>query len=339
MLKGKGFYIWQISACEGGYPDVIAQVAKNAGLSHVLIKIADADVPYNLSYGRDLVPPVVVALRALGISVWGWVYTYGGIRIDSAGNVRTGYGSPEAEARMAAKRFKELQLDGLIVNAEKEYKTYNQNYRADRYMKELRLNLTNTYIGLSTYRYPSLHREFAWAAFRSRIDFDMPQVYWLMSHNPAQQLNWSMAEYGNFPRKLPFVPTGAAFKEWGWQPTVGEVTAFLDAAKGALLPAVNFWSWDNSRKYLPDVWDAISSYQYPVNGVSPEEPEPDLPSSVVVNVDSLNVRNAPEVAADTLIGSTWRGARWDVTGAIQDQYGRTWYEVTGYLAGWLVEKK
>ena len=38
-LTGKGFMIWKIKDCEGGNADAIADVARRAGLSHVLIKV------------------------------------------------------------------------------------------------------------------------------------------------------------------------------------------------------------------------------------------------------------------------------------------------------------
>ena len=59
-LRGKGYYIWKIPNCENGDPAAIANVAAQAGLSHVLIKIADGVGSYNvdLTTGVDLVPPV-----------------------------------------------------------------------------------------------------------------------------------------------------------------------------------------------------------------------------------------------------------------------------------------
>ncbi|MRR32300.1 hypothetical protein EG834_18670, partial [bacterium] len=68
--------IWKILSCEGGNPSAIANVAQAAGFSYVVIKIADAGVAYNYDKvnNKDLIPAVVEALRAKGISVWGWQY-------------------------------------------------------------------------------------------------------------------------------------------------------------------------------------------------------------------------------------------------------------------------
>ena len=75
-LKGKGFYIWQIKRIAGGDPVAIAESAQKAGLSHVVVKIADGKYGYNFLNGVDLVEPLVAALRARNIAVWaGSMYT------------------------------------------------------------------------------------------------------------------------------------------------------------------------------------------------------------------------------------------------------------------------
>ena len=50
-LTGKGCFIWKIQNCEGGDPDAIAKVAREAGMTHILLKIADGAYSYN--YDRE----------------------------------------------------------------------------------------------------------------------------------------------------------------------------------------------------------------------------------------------------------------------------------------------
>ena len=47
-LAGKGMMIWQLPRCEEGSPEKIAQTAKQAGLSLVIIKIANGMLAYNV---------------------------------------------------------------------------------------------------------------------------------------------------------------------------------------------------------------------------------------------------------------------------------------------------
>ena len=68
-LTGKGFLIWKIRNVEGGRSEAIAEKASRAGLTHVLIKIADGDRRFgDASQNRA----VVNALRNHRIQVWGW---------------------------------------------------------------------------------------------------------------------------------------------------------------------------------------------------------------------------------------------------------------------------
>ena len=47
-LLGKGMMIWIVSRCENGNPEAIAKTAQAAGLTHVLIKIANGTRSFNL---------------------------------------------------------------------------------------------------------------------------------------------------------------------------------------------------------------------------------------------------------------------------------------------------
>ena len=96
------------------------------------------------------------------------------------------------------------------------------------------------------------------------------------------------------------------------------------------LPGFNFWEWYDLFFVMPTAMrDAISGW---------ESPDPPAPSDrVVVAVDTLNLRNAPVISTQTLIGQTRRGHIWQVTGRVQDAQGRTWVQSgpTAHLAEWL----
>ena len=140
-LKGKGFYIWKIPSCEGGDPQAIAQTAYQAGLTHVLIKIANGIYDYNYDpAGRvDLIEPVANALHAKNISVWGWHYVFGDL--------------PKDEAKIAIRQVNHLPLDGYVIDAEGEYKGKYTPCRI--FMQELRNALPDFPIAFSSYRYPN----------------------------------------------------------------------------------------------------------------------------------------------------------------------------------------
>ncbi|MBX3046969.1 MAG: hypothetical protein KF698_08245 [Anaerolineales bacterium] len=282
ILSGKGMYLWIISRVEKGDPEKIAQVAQDAGLTHVLIKVADRHFAYNKDpqTGKDNVPGVVDALRARGISPWGWQYIYGT--------------NPEAEAAMAIQRVKQFNLDGFVVNAEVEFKQKGMDVPARQYMQALRAGLPNTPIAFSSYRYPTLHRPLPFEVFLEYSDINMPQVYWVQSSNPAQQLQRSVREYQALSVYRPIVPTGAAYPDGSWSPTAGQITEFLQACKDNGISGANFWEWYYARRDA-GLWAAVSAFPWPATAVA--EPEPTQPDP---EPDPVKEETEPHVSPEVL---------------------------------------
>ncbi len=269
-LSGKGFYVWQIEQCENGDVEKIAQLASQANLAFVMVKVADGKFEYFKNKAK--LAPLVAALRSRGISPWGWQYIYGV--------------EPAAEARIAAQQVKNLGLDGFVVNAEGEFKQPGKAEAARTYLYTLGRELPNTPLALSSYRFPSYHPQFPWREFLDVVDLNFPQVYWQGAHNPRIQLQQSIREFnGMFPYR-PVIPTGAAYSEHNWTPTTADLEGFLQAARDFKLPAVSFWEWAAARKH--QLWDTIAQFNWP-----PVNPQPkDIVERLVA---ALNTRNPDEV--------------------------------------------
>ncbi len=253
-ILGKGWYIWQIPRCEDGSPSRLAERAAAAGVTHVLVKVAERTFGFGFDrHGQDLVPPVAEALRARGIQVWGWQYIYGE--------------NPSGEANIAIQRAVQLRLDGFVVDAEGEFKRPGRSGAARTYMSLLRSALPNMPIGLSSFRYPSLHQPMPWGAFLEKCDYVLPQVYWEQAHNPDQQLARCVNEFNNpslvgFVR--PVIPTGSAYGAGNWKAAGDDVTKFLSKAVELGLPAANLYSWDYAG--LPanaELWEAAAQFDWP----------------------------------------------------------------------------
>lgn len=294
-LSGKGFYLWQIPRCEGGDASRIAARAAAVGLTHVLIKIADAGSAYNIdNNGRDLVPPVVSALHARGIQAWGWHYVYG-------------Y-DPVVEARVAVARTLALQLDGYVIDAEVQYELAGRAAVAQTFCRELRSGLGNLPVALSSFRFPTVHKSFPWSTFLQYCDYNFPQVYWEQAHNGPDQLTRCVNEFKNISPFRPIIPTGPAYANNGWRPAASELTAFMQRALELQLTGANFWSWDYSTKsaYL-DLWNAVANFPWPSG------PTADIAERLVASwnthdpnrVLALYHDNAAQVtSARTVVGST-----------------------------------
>ena len=280
-VDGKGFFIWRIEACEGGDPSRIAKVAKEAGISYVLIKIASGIYTYNYDHDAevDLVFPVVHALKSKGIQAWGWHYVYGN--------------DPISEARIGISRVEELNLDGYVIDAESEYQDSGKESAARIYMSELKAGLGNSVpIALSSYRYPSLH-PIPWNEFLEKCDYNMPQVYWMDAHNPGAQLEQTLNEFEspNILYHPPILPVGAAFTEYGWTPTLNDIHEFINTARKFNLKGISFWEWYHCREVLKpqyEMWDEIANYDW--DGSNP--PKKDITE---LFIDALNTQKVFKV--------------------------------------------
>lgn len=279
-LEGKGYYMWQLPRCDDGDPVRIANRARGAGLSHVLIKIVDGyDWDYNVDKDRevDLVPPVLARLREAGVEVWGWHY------------VRGDY--PVAEARRAIRRIKDLDVDGYVIDAEEEYRDWDKDVAAGRFMEELREHLPDLPMALSTYRYPRSHPALPYNVFLEYCDYSMPQVYFEQAHDPEAQLVRSVDQYMGLRHARPIIPTAPTYARGDWRPTPGEIQRLFAKAKEMELPAANAWSWDfAARQPYFDLYNAVATFEWS-NGPSPEL---DMPERLV---GRLNERDPDDVAS------------------------------------------
>lgn len=249
-LSGKGFFIWKIPDCEGGDIQKIAWTAHSAGLSHVIIKIANGiyDYNYDPTTLRDLVGPLANELAKYDIQTLGWHYVFGDF--------------PLEEARAAIRQINHLPISGYVIDAEAHYKGKQDAARI--FMDELRKNFPDFPVALSSYRFPEYHMELPWKEFLSRCELNMPQVYWEQAHNPGEQLERSINTFKTMISPFrPIFPTGAAYGTNGWEASATEILEFMNQALSLGLPGVNFWSWDYCRKELPALWDVIASFNWP----------------------------------------------------------------------------
>ncbi len=272
QLKGKGFFIWKIPSCEEGDPAAIASVAGQAGLSHVLIKIANGIYDFNYAGKKDLVLPVAQALKEKGIQVWGWHYVFGDL--------------PKEEAKAALRQIHKIPLDGYVIDAESEYK---DKYTPSRiFLKEIRTVLPDFPIALSSFRFPRYHPQLPWKDFLLKVDINMPQLYWEQAHNPDEQLERCLSEFQALLPFRPIIPTAPAYAANKWSPSPQDILTFMNTARDLNLSGVNFYSWDYCRSKLPQIWDTIAGYSWPGSTI----PTKDVSE---ILIDELNNRNISKV--------------------------------------------
>jgi hypothetical protein len=273
-LQAKGYFIWRIPVCEYGDVQAIANLAQQANYTHILIKVADGTYSYNIDpNGVDLVPPLVQALHARGILVWGWHYLYGDY--------------PATEADKAIQRINQLGLDGYSLDVEGEYKEPGKDEAARIFMTRMRNALPNFPIALCSYRFPTYHPAVPWVEFLEKCNYNMPQVYWEQAHNPGAQLIRCVQEFQAINPFRPIIPVGAAYMRGDWATTPNDVIEFMQTAISLNLSAANFWEWGHTRRYLPDVWNTIRDF--------PWSTTPTPPDITQQYIDALNTHNPDAV--------------------------------------------
>lgn len=323
MIKGKGFYIWELYAQEVLAPVVLANKLAEEGFSHVIIKVADGPYLFNVRNGADLVVPYLDTLRERGLAVWGFQFVYGN--------------DPAGEARMGIRRSQELGLDGLVIDGEGQY--YHKALAAERYMSDLRAGLGSSFpLALSSFRWPTVHAPFPFEQFMNSCDIAMPQVYWMGNWDSAGELRRCVNEY-RARWKKPIIPTGAAFQERGWRAQPAEIVAFFEEVKRQDLPGCNFWELANSIRY--GLYDTVASLEWSDQPVPEPEPEPKPePGPQVITIqnprsDRLNLRSAPAVSAETFRGQLHNGTQVEVLE--EKQVGQdVWLRVK--VEGWIAKR-
>jgi hypothetical protein len=279
MIKGLGFLIWQIRSLTP-LEKTIEEMLR-IGTKWVSIKIRDGIFPYNLidQYGNytgknDCLKYVIHEFKSAGIEVGGWSFLYTG-------------SSMAEQARRASQDVSEYGLSHLLVDAEAInalgalWKDPRAATWAKQYMDALSTP-SGFDVGLCSYRFPSYHPEFPFAAFlkHPKNTLNAPQMYWMMAHNPAYQLRKSYLENQSI-RTLPFVPIGAAFREFGWEPTPGEIKDFITECGTLDIDGYGFWSLDQAIK-RPEWLDAMAEA---AGSLPPEEvPAPETGDTVEAKI-------------------------------------------------------
>lgn len=269
MLRGKGFFIWQIEKCAPDAKTLVAR-AQQAGLGHVLIKIADGVQPFPLPSDdptgakEALTKQSIEALKAAGIGVWGWSFVYGSNP------------NPQEQARRFVQRMQYFGLEGACINAEhmpnNQWTRENAQWFMDALINALAsAGIGNPELALSSYRLISSQPDFPFDVFLQYCQIAMPPVYWIAPNggDPMRSLQESFNEYHTrYPTKN-FVPTGAAYGEmqtiggssYYWEARPDQITQFFNQAAALDFPAVNFWSWQHAWEKRT-LWDAVAAYPF-----------------------------------------------------------------------------
>ena len=281
LPEGKGMFVWILSRCASGDMGILVQMCLDAEIKWISIKVANGTTLYKGSWylgnkQQALLDELVPLAKVAGIEIHFWGYTYG---------VR-----PGKEVGPIIEMIKKHRPNSYTINAEKEYKTPAGKQAAIDHASGIRWamqisssdEIPDIPIGLSTYRWPSVHPEFPWKEFMPYIDFHNPQVYWQGADNPGAQLRRSVHELVTL-KDIPIIPAGTMYPHKSWKPTPEHIYEFCTLAQEFGLPAVHFWEWYYAEKKYPELWEALAQFDW-IFETPPPPPPPPNPNDEVYNL-------------------------------------------------------
>lgn len=320
----------------------IVDALRYMGISGVSLKVANG---YLVLSGLE---ELIAALRAAGIAVGGWHYIYCGVRFTSSTEyVLTGV-TPEMEADTSLAAISRYGLDWFEIDAEREFKVWNQASRAARYMNRLKGSV-QVPVGLTSYRFPSLHMTFPWRTFFTTaggVSYVMPQVYWqppAPNRGPVAELDRCEIEYRNLWESIglspipEIIPAGREYIGDGYPtpgPTAQEVSAFLDTAKNNGSRGASFWALDFLRLHTggEERMAAIRSFPWGT------PPAPVDGNWVQVTANTVNLRPQPSSETGMPVnGYSSLGNKLRVLEKVTNAKGEIWIRAEVYLAEWLTK--
>lgn len=302
LVQGKGIYIWQLWRC-GPIEQIIANV-KRAGMMHIIPKIADGN--YEYAENSPYLSQLVSMAHDLNIKVVPYHYVYGAYA--------------KSEAVRIIQELKKYPYDGLVINAETQYRDLaNSSTAAQLYCEAIKEALPDLPLYLSTFRFPSLHRGFPFNTFLKYMDGNMPQVYWMDANGTVpRQLQRTITEYSALT-DIPMIPTGAAFNEHGWAALPEDQKIFVNEVKEQNLIGCNWWEYRHAFILRPELGQAIIDSSFEID--DPQEPV-DPPVIIPPSEDilfrarcvagELNVRATPDYPDGKYVRSLYFGDEVDV---------------------------
>ena len=275
-IGGKGMYLWKLWTSESGGKNLntIIEKLKFAGVTWIVIKMADGDSYYNRS-GKDLynwasanygsMDSVVSVFHYNGIKLLAFQYVYGEPHH---------WGNPVSETDVANSILDVKGLDGLLIDAEIEYdKLATRVAAAQAYCDSIHAHHPEAFIGLTAWARINGHNTFPWTTFLDRVEVNMPQTYWAARPTtPQNELSIMSSQFTSYTKTWvsqgdsaadkPIMPLGQG-EYFGYSNDVkqGDITSFCDLSQTTYnYPGVSLWEYNQIDQ--PYIWNEyISAWQ------------------------------------------------------------------------------
>jgi hypothetical protein len=247
---GKGMWMYQPGAVEGGNPAAIVARAEQVGLTHVFVRTGSSRTGF---YAGDFLAKLLPVAHAHGIRVYGWDFPY----FDNVGE--------DINRAVAAISFTTPdghRIDGFSADVEllsMGVKVTPQNAAA--YGAGLRQRVGAQYPLIATVPRPSPKlKTYPFPEVVASFDAIAPMVYWL-NREPAGDVTGAIQTLSSFGK--PIIPIGQAYDGAADHgppgvPNRAAIQVFMAAAEKLGATSVSFWSWQHASQ---EAWDAIRDSQ------------------------------------------------------------------------------
>jgi hypothetical protein len=248
---GKGMWLYQPAAVEGGNPQAIVARAEAVGLTHLFVRTGSSSRGF---YAADFLAKLLPVAHAHGIRIYGWDFPYFRNVGDDVnrGVAAIAFTTPDGH-----------RIDGF--SADVEFPSMGVKLtpaNASAYGAGLRRAVGDNYPLIATVPRPSHKIKFyPYDDVVRSFDAIAPMVYWL-NREPAGDVTGAiqnLAKYGK-----PVIPIGQAYDGAADHgppgvPNRAAIQAFMEAADRTGATSVSFWSWQHASQ---EAWDAIKDSPY-----------------------------------------------------------------------------
>jgi hypothetical protein len=235
--EGRGFYIWRLEKCYGGDLDKIIDRCKKSHITWVAVKCGDQGRPW-----KQFTKEMVRKFNSAGIRVWAWSY-------DTPAFIN--------EQVEVYKKALGTGIDGVLVNAEQEWKVANIDKTAAKFMDKLRAVVPKDKgLAHAPFALISYHQKFPYTEFGKRSDWVSPQMYWYAfgwSVPDAQdkvQTSWNRFAQQKPEAARPLIMGGSS---WG-KTKPSDCLDFEKLRKASGDKAVLYWEFSQTSEKVFDVF-------------------------------------------------------------------------------------
>ncbi|MEM3647486.1 MAG: S-layer homology domain-containing protein [Thermofilum sp.] len=251
VWDGNWLWIWTADSILNGNPEAMVAVAKDLGITGVLIKSHDGTRVWGQFVRYSLV------FRSAGFRVAAWGYVYGN--------------DPEGEAHAALEAIY-AGADLYVVDAETEFERPGKDDAARRMLEAIRAKAPDVPVGFTSFAIVDYHRGFPWSVFAKYCDVAMPQMYWFTIGLPVEEC-WRWTRDGYAKMGKPIVPVGQAYDAVSYE----DMVKFARIVHEDGCSGISWWSWQHANDaQLRAIKEASGMFQYSDYAGRPTEEDIEL---------------------------------------------------------------